>query len=221
MITVFITRDKRLCEAINNELSLERDESDIGGRRIYHGKGFSLILLDQEITPQDIAWVNNAYMPDTLVIPFIGFSVNSQHQTGDIVFPNVFLMYNPLIQMKKFTKDQHHTLLGEGIFLEQFHEQRDYQVEDFGLSVWGIVVDRVILEDTEHYMSALDFTYEADIYTTDSLRELASIATETWNMTFLGYIANATKNSPDFKPENMGENILVSLSLVLGQEDEW
>jgi len=57
--------------------------------------------------------------------------VSSQHEVGDIIFPNTFLQYNPLIQMKEFTKEHHNTLLGDAIFLENITDQKDYHVEDF------------------------------------------------------------------------------------------
>jgi hypothetical protein len=172
MITAFVSADRRIALAVIAELSLEKREESTVQRKVYQKKGFVFVLLESALTAEDIAWVQENFMPDSLVFPFIGFSVSSQHEVGDIVFPNTFLSYNPLIQMKHFTKEDHNTLLGEAGFLDTFPLQRDYQVEDFGLSVGGIAVGNVVLQDTENFMSALDFTYEGDIYTTENLMEI-------------------------------------------------
>lgn len=107
------------------------------------------------------------YQPDRLYLPHIGRSVDLIHERGDIVLPNVFFGYNPLIETTEIDKDNQDSFLWTPEFLELYNEQKDYYVQDFGLSVWGIVVDRV--PNTPDIDGKLLQAYEADVYVESSL----------------------------------------------------
>jgi hypothetical protein len=61
--------------------------------------------------------------------------------------------------------------LGETKFLEIYREQKDYYVEDYGLSVGGIIVDSVVDDTSDVMNERLMFAYEADVYLLESLSE--------------------------------------------------
>lgn len=63
------------------------------------------------------------------------------HEIGDVIAPNVFLSYDSAIERSEITEENHDTIASNPRFLEIFDEQKDYYVEDYGLSVGGIVVD--------------------------------------------------------------------------------
>jgi hypothetical protein len=97
------------------------------------------------------------------------------HEETDVVLPNVFLTYNPVIENVDFNEKNRDGYLGQAEFLEIYNEQKDYYVEDFGLSVGGIAVDSVPSTVYENHSDKLMLAYEADIYLEESLIECVKI----------------------------------------------
>lgn len=52
-----------------------------------------------------------------------------------MIVPNVFLPYEKALSNTEITKANRDTLIRDPRFLDTFSEQKDYYVEDFGLSV--------------------------------------------------------------------------------------
>jgi hypothetical protein len=55
-------------------------------------------------------------------------------------------------------------------FLTHLEEQKDYYVEDFGLSVGGIIVQNAPEKMNDELMTKLMLAYEADIYTPSDIQ---------------------------------------------------
>jgi hypothetical protein len=96
--------------------------------------------------------------PDRVYLPYIGRSVDMMHEIGDVIMPNVFMSYNP--QVASLDPDSEEVNLPDisAKFLDIYQEQKDYYVEDYGLSVGGIVVDNV--PHDESINTALMMSYE-------------------------------------------------------------
>jgi ABC-type taurine transport system substrate-binding protein len=61
--------------------------------------------------------------------------VDLTHEVGDVILPNVFLSYDDQISQVELTEENRDQFLGTAKFLEIYNEQKDYYVEDYGLSV--------------------------------------------------------------------------------------
>ena len=113
------------------------------------------------------------YIPERIYLPFFGRSVDLIHERGDVILPNVFFSYNSAIETTELTKENQDTFLWTPEFLELYQEQKDYYVEDFGLSVWGIVVDSVPSDPDIN--DKLLQAYEADVYVEKNLSGVVSL----------------------------------------------
>lgn len=105
--------------------------------------------------------------PDRIYLPYLGRSIDMLHEIGDIILPNVFMSYDEQVAQLDVDSDRVNIPKIDARFLEIYSEQKDYYIEDYGLSIGGIVTDKVPLDETIN--TALMMTYEADIYTEDSL----------------------------------------------------
>jgi hypothetical protein len=88
------------------------------------------------------------------------------------------LNYDDRISQSELTEDNRDRFLGTAKFLEIYNEQKDYYVEDYGLSIGGIVVDTVPEVTSDELNSRLMLAYEADIYTRTGLTDLYNITLE-------------------------------------------
>jgi hypothetical protein len=96
-------------------------------------------------------------------------SIDTIHEIGDVIVPNVFLSFNAKVLETEMNKDNRESFVENPRFLEIFQEQKDYYVEDFGLSVGGIIVDQCPERtDSDHY-DAMMLAYEGDIYVEETL----------------------------------------------------
>ena len=91
------------------------------------------------------------------------------HETGDVIVPNVFLPYDAELPEREITKENRDHLAKWPRFLSTFDEQKDYYVEDFGLSVGGIVVDGAPTDPNADLMGKMMLAYEWDVYTGEIL----------------------------------------------------
>lgn len=219
MLVLILTHESRLSDSLIETLQLEKDSMNTTDTlKVYRKRSWICIYSAVWFDAQGIDRTLEIFAPDLLILPFFGFSVSSQHEVGDIVVPHTFLHYNPLIQKKSFTSEEHNTLLGDALFLD-IENQRDYHIENYGLTLWGIAVDGVILEDTDTFGSSLDFTYEADIYTTESISPFGLYARSGKIQTYImGCITIAHKNTQDFSIAQMGENLITSIEFMLSGE---
>ena len=90
--------------------------------------------------------------------------------------PNVFFSYDPALEGIEVTGKNRDTLIDAPVFLTHLEEQKDYYVEDYGLSVGGIVVQDTPKVISDELATKLMPTYEADLYVTNSLRKSLEIA---------------------------------------------
>lgn len=119
--------------------------------------------------PIDMTWIAESFLPDRVYLPYFGYSVDVMHEIGDVIVPNVFLSYDALLKDREITKENRDTLAENPRFLEVFDEQKDYYVEDFGLSVGGIVVDRAPEAPSDDLAGKMMLAYEADVYVREIL----------------------------------------------------
>lgn len=173
MIRLIYTQDPDMRDGFCRVLSLEKKETTDTHTQYQHGEWllvYSAISLDSML-PRLL----ELYDPDRLFLPYFGRSVDMMHEIGDIILPNVFLTFDPKVIEVDFDEKNRDAFLGEARFLDIYTEQKDYYVEDFWLSVGGIVVDMVPEKLSEDAYGSLLTAYEADLYVSATLREAYDI----------------------------------------------
>lgn len=175
MISLILHHDPIVRDAFVRVLSLEKKIQDDSGNVLYQRGKWLYLALAKPIAEVEMTKIIADYQPEHIYLPSFGRSVDMVHEETDVVLPNVFLTYNKDILDTELDKSNRDKYLGQAEFLEIYNEQKDYYVEDFGLSIGGIAVDAVpsgIYEDHSHQLMT---AYEADIYLEESIRECVKI----------------------------------------------
>lgn len=168
MLSVILVQTPAVRDAFVAALSLEKQNHDNGNYSVYQRWKWVLILDAEKNLEQAIVWSVENYNPERLYLPYFGRVVDIVREIGDVILPNVLLSYNQKIALTEITKENRDSFSHDAKFLEIYDEQKDYYVEDFGLSIGGIVVDNVPDDiDPEKLMLA----YEGDVYVSESLSE--------------------------------------------------
>lgn len=175
MISLILHHDPIVRDAFVRVLSLEKKIQDESGNTLYQRGKWLYLALSKPIAEIEITQIIADYQPENIYLPSFGRSVDMVHEETDVVLPNVFLTYNKAIEDAEFSEANRDNYLGQAEFLEIYNEQKDYYVEDFGLSVGGIAVDAVPSGIYENHSDKLMTAYEADIYIEESLIECVKI----------------------------------------------
>ena len=175
MISLILHHDPVVRDAFVRVLSLEKKIQDELWNTLYQRGKWLYLALSKPIAEIEITQIIADYQPENIYLPSFGRSVDMVHEETDIVLPNVFLTYNKDIIDTDFDEKNRDNYLGQAEFLEIYNEQKDYYVEDFGLSVGGIAVDNVPETVYDDHSHTLMTAYEADIYLGESLVECVKI----------------------------------------------
>lgn len=201
MISVFLTKNPVVRDALAGALSLEKkesstisvyresklsenftrsekeDTSSFSFTPFVYQKGKWVLVFSSELSLSELSKVaGENYAPDFIYLPYFGNSIDVVHEIGDVILPNTFLTYDSRIAESEIDENNRDDFSGDAKFLESYTLQKDYFVEDYGLSVGGIVVaetpSSLLVDTPEKLMTA----YEADIYVGDSLSEAYELA---------------------------------------------
>ena len=171
MIKVIFVTAPDVRDAFARTLSLQKKESAINGITAYQHMDWILLFSPDISFGSALKEVLEFYDPDRLYIPYFGRAITAIHEIGDVILPNVFFAFDPRITEIEIGADNRDDFLLEPRFLETFREQKDYYVEDYGLSIGGIVLENLPRDIDETYDDRLVLAYEADIYIHDSLQD--------------------------------------------------
>ena len=176
MLRIIFTKNPILRDTLVNSLALSRNMTEVSESFQVYQKWEWILIFSREIDI-DIALptILDNWDPDRLYLPYIGRSVDMMHEVWDVIMPNVFMSYDPQVSLIDPDSEEVHTPDVWAKFLDIYNEQKDYYVEDYGLSVGGIVVDRV--PHDESINTALMMTYEWDVYIEDSLDAAYTVTT--------------------------------------------
>jgi hypothetical protein len=155
--------------------------------------------------------------PDRIYLPYLGRSIDMMHEIGDVILPNVFIPYTQ--SEAQDIEDDAITAISGARFLEIYDEQKDYYVEDYWLSLGGIVVEKT--PNDPELNTDLMRTYEADIYIEDSLDAAYTVTSGDLvpALILCGIIEGKVSKSDSGTPEQMTiRNMLTTIRLT---EDEW
>lgn len=221
MITTIIIREKLLRDALISHTSgvkQTHETDDI----IFYQKNQYIFAFSENLAPRDIFnSVLEEYQSDKIFFVWTGFSVDTTHEIGDIILPNVFLKYNSEIETTEITTENRDSLIGNAQFLEIFDEQKDYYVEDYGLSIGGIIVSNT--PKNNDFYHTLMSVYEGDIYSENNHDDIAKIIQENLVPTlFLGGVIDGKKWPHAHKNpyQIISENIMTTIRLLSDDEND-
>jgi len=171
MLRALVTADPILRDALISRLSLKKNihtESSEGV--IFYQKEAWIVAYHPTSLSIAEAEICQEYAPERVYVLFSGRSIDADHEIGDVILPNVFFECSPDIQTTEIDATNRDSFCGKPVFLEIFEDQRDYYVENFGLSIGGIVVSQTPHES--ELDEKLMLAYEADIYTLAPLQSV-------------------------------------------------
>lgn len=219
MLTAIIINENPLRDALVGLVSgikQTHSESEV----TFYQKNNYIFAFSDSLTIRDIFETTlSEYQPEKIFIAKTGRSVDTEHEIGDVVLPNVFFSFDEKILSTEITSENRDSLIGKAKFLEIFDEQKDYFVEDFGLSIGGIIVENTPPDaDAEKIMSV----YEADAYLTESQQSIVEIIEENLIPTLFvvgivsGKIGKFTTENPYHQ---VATNIMTTIRLVNNEEN--
>ncbi|MBC7503749.1 hypothetical protein H7169_02160 [Candidatus Gracilibacteria bacterium] len=166
MLRIIFTKNTIIRDTCVASLSLGRNSTEASPDFIVYERGDWVLIFSKEFDIDVVLpTILDNWDPDRIYLPYLGRSVDMMHEIGDVILPNVFIPYAP--QKETDTTENEITSISGARFLEIYDEQKDYYVEDYGLSVGGIVVEKT--PNNPELNTDLMMTYEADIYIEDSL----------------------------------------------------
>jgi len=158
MLRIIFTRNPIIRDTCVASLSLGRNPTEASADFIVYQKWDWILIFSKEFDIDIVLpTILDNWDPDRIYLPYLGRSVDMVHEIWDVILPNVFFSYSANRWLESW----------DARFLEIYDEQKDYYVEDYGLSVGGIVVDKT--PNDPELNTDLMMTYEADVYIEDSL----------------------------------------------------
>jgi hypothetical protein len=187
----------------------------------FYQKNNYIFVFSENTTIRDLYEMTiQEYQPEKIILTDVGRSVDVDHEVGDIILPNIFFSFQKEILETEITSENRDNLIGKAKFLEIFDEQKDYFVEDYGLSVGGIIVENT--PNDAEISGKLMTVYEADVYNENSTAEIVDIMTENLVPTiFLVGIVNGKigKKSDENPYKIVAENMLTTIRLLNDEEN--
>lgn len=221
MLRIIFTKNPIIRDVCVASLSLGRNPTEISVDFLVYQKADWILVFSREFDIDVILpTILDNWDPDRIYLPYLGRSVDLTHEIGDVVLPNVFMSYvDQVAQIDPDSEVVNMPKIGAK-FLEIYNEQKDYYVEDFGLSVWGMVTDKT--PHDERINTALMMTYEADIYIEDSLDAAYEVTSGDLvpALILCGIVEGKQWKNDQWTPEQMAvRNILTTIRLTEDDEE--
>ena len=136
MLRIIFTKNPIIRDVCVASLSLGRNPTEISVDFLVYQKADWILVFSREFDIDVIlSTILDNWDPDRIYLPYLGRSVDLTHEIGDVVLPNVFMSYvDQVAQIDPDSEVVNMPKIGAK-FLEIYNEQKDYYVEDFGLSV--------------------------------------------------------------------------------------
>ncbi|PID84352.1 hypothetical protein CSB09_01425 [Candidatus Gracilibacteria bacterium] len=212
MIRSLISNDAKLTKALVRILNLELiTENALGS---FYKKGGWILVLGQE-SEKIREFLITEFAIDSAYYIRLGRSIDTEHEIGDVILPNTFFVCDDTICKKEVTEQNCNDFIKNPQFLEIFDEQKDYYIEDFGLSIGGIAVSKTP-KTKENIDASLMMAYAGDIYFTDDISHLIPLTNhDTVGTVILGSIIDGKKPSGLSDPyARAASNITTTIKLL-------
>lgn len=219
MLTAIIILDPALRDALVGFVSGIKQTNTTDNVTFYQKNNFIFAFSDSHDIRTLYTLTLEEYQPENVFIADIGRSVGMDHEVGDIVLPNIFFSFSEKVLEEDTDSVNRDHLIGKAKFLEIFDEYKDYFVEDYGLSVGGIVVENT--PNTDEINEKLMAVYEADVYSEKSLAEVhAIIAEDAIPTLFITGIVQWKANARSNKSAEVqvAENMMTTIRLINDEE---
>ena len=173
MIFVLFTTNRLIWEKVRENFWLEKVVVDESAWFFDIYKKWAYILVDsskdETLFKKAMLYVYSEYDPDFMIFLSQWTRISNEVKAWDVILPNVFFEYSPLIEETELYKTNRDDFLKNPIFLENYSLQSDYDFESFWLSVWWICVSwEKWLNHSFETVEKLRIAYEADLYDEDS-----------------------------------------------------
>lgn len=168
MLRVIATESVEFIEAIIRIFSPEKKQSNHLADT-YRKENTIFLYLKKAPSHEVVTWIASEFLPERLYFPYLGYSVDMIHEIGDVILPNVFFWYSSLLEKNDINKENRENFISKQVFIENFQEQKDYYVEDFGLSLWWILVSWAPKSPSLELHEKLMYAYEWDVYVSDDI----------------------------------------------------
>lgn len=215
MIRTLLVHDPKLAKSLEIALNLEKIDSE-NSFEIYKKWGWIVFFGDNMLAMKNCALQD--FAADSIFICHLGRSVDTEHEVWDIIFPNVFFECDETICKKEVSEKNQNDFIKNPKFLEIFDTQKDYFVEDFGLSVGGIAVSNT--PNQSEINESLMLAYSGDVYFDfDISQTIDCIQDEKNPANFLAGVLDGKKPS-GLKDAytRLASNIITSIKLLTEEE---
>lgn len=176
MLTAIILTDANLRDALVSFVSgikQTHENQDV----IFYQKNTFIFAFSSKLSHREIfEKVLHEFQPEKVFFAEIGRSIDVDHEIGDVILPNIFFEFNKKLVEIELDATNRDAIIKNPQFLEIFEEQKDYYVEDFGLSIGGIIVSET--PNNPDLNEKLMMAYEADAYSEKNFSEIAEIISE-------------------------------------------
>ena len=216
MLRIIFTRNPVIRDTCVASLTLGRNPTEASPDFIVYQKWDWILIFSKEFDIDIVLpTILDNWDPDRIYLPYLGRSVDMMHEIGDVILPNVFI---PYVSQNETNEETGISGISEARFLEIYNEQKDYYVEDYGLSVGGIVVEKT--PNDPEINTDLMMTYEADIYIEHSLDAAYTVTSGDLvpALIICGIVEGKASKNESGTPEQMAiRNMLTTIRLT---EDE-
>ncbi len=217
MLRLIFTKNPIIRDTCVASLSLGRNPTEASPDFIVYQKWDWILIFSKEFDIDiTLPTILDNWDPDRIYLPYIGRSIDLLHEIWDVILPNVFIPYS---EKKETDREDEIVWIEHARFLEIYNEQKDYYVEDYWLSIGGIVVDKT--PNNPELNTDLMMTYEADVYIEDSLDAAYTVTSGDLvpALIICGIIDGKMSKNESGTPEQMAvRNMLTTIRLT---EDEW
>ncbi len=215
MLRIIFTKNPIIRDICVASLSLSRNPTELSEDfLVYQKADWILIFSRQHEIDIILPTILDNWDPDRIYLPYLGRSVDMMHEIWDIILPNVFIPYTEESSSGSDSEDRITGVAGAR-FLEIYSEQKDYYIEDYGLSIWGIVVDKT--PNNPEINTDLMMQYEWDIYIQESIDAAYTVTSGDLvpALILCGIVEGKSSKNDSGTPEQMAvRNMLTTIRLT-------
>lgn len=130
-------------------------------------KILAVVEENEDSIDKSLLYIYTEFNPNFIFYIWLWTWISNEHSIWDIVLPNIFLQYDTRIEETEFKKENIDSFFKWALFIENYHLQKDYDFNKFGLSIGWIWVsgNKKITDDL---IDKTRMAYEADVYDRNS-----------------------------------------------------
>lgn len=119
---------------------------------------------DEATFRESFIFANSEYAPEIILFVWEWARISTDVRDWDIILPNVFFELDDRINEQNLDLANRDSYLANPIFLEQYNLQKDYDFNNFGLSIWWISVTSNKTRFEALNLENIRIAYEPDIF---------------------------------------------------------